>query len=346
MPRGHRLAAPMLAHPHRVAGYPKYTDGSFPLLVIFDDFLHNRWSHQNLQFAHHGLSWSPVPFEQDKAMDVGRLRGGQRVPCGKSIRATFRQSASMLTLRASMSMAVANATVPLLLSLAFTHTLASTGPPCDSTPTRGWCNSTACVSLRRHGTRLADTVFVPLCGTRQGPKVSTVFLPGEEHGRRWQQMEVPLERFDGPYARRRTELDELVVVPGGEMLEMDAGGELEGGEGGEPGRRRQRQQRRARYVARGLLPLEPPLVVHLDEVLLSAARPLLAGDYPPAYGRTDMNEVQSGWLHAAPSTGKPSKPSKHKCVCECMRPQAWLQNPVCIQAATICLFVSGTCAST
>ena len=306
MPRGHRLAVPMLAHPHRVAGYPKYTDGSFPLLVIFDDFLHNRWSHQNLQFAHHGLSWSPVPFEQDKAMDVGRLRGGQRVPCGKSIRATFRQSASMLTLRASMSMAVANATVPLLLSLAFTHTLASTGPPCDSTPTRGWCNSTACVSLRRHFTKLADTVFVPLCGTRQqGPKVSTAFLPGEEHGRRWQQMEVPLELFDGPDARRSTLLDELLVVPRGEMLEMDHAG------GGE---------RRARYVARGLLPLEPPLVVHLDEVKLSAARPLLAGDHPPAYGRADINEVQAGWLHAAPSTGKPSKPSKRKCVCEHMHP--------------------------
>ena len=341
MPGSHRLALPILAHPHRVAGYPKYTDGSFPLLVIFDDSLHNRWHHEKLQFVHGGLSWSPVPFEQDDAVDYGRLRGGQRVPCGKSIRATFRQSASMLTLKASAAMAVANATVPLQLSLAFT--LATTGLPCDSTPTRGWCNSTACVSLRRHGTRLADTVFVPLCGTRQGPKVSTVFLPGEEHGRRWQQMEVPLERFDGPYARRSTQLDELVVVPGGEMLEMDAGGELEGGEGGEPGRRRQRQQRRARYVARGLLPLEPPLVVHLDEVFLSAARPLLAGDFPPAYGRTDMNEVQSGWLHAAPSTGKPSK---HKCVCECMHPQAWLQSPMCIRAATVCLLVPGTCAST
>jgi hypothetical protein len=52
---------------------------------------------------------------------------------------------------------------------------------------------------------------------------------------------------------------------------MDAGGgELEGGEGGEPGRRRRRQQRRARHVAQGLLPLEPPLVVYLDEVRLSA----------------------------------------------------------------------------
>ena len=142
----------------------------------------------------------------------------------------------------------------------------------SSTPTRGWCNSTACVSLRRHGTVLADTVFVPLCGTRQqGPKVSTVFLPNEELGRRWQQMEVPIELFDGPYARRRSQLDELVVVPRGEMLEMDAGGgELEGGEGGELGRRRRRQQRRARHVAQGLLPLEPPLVVYLDEVRLSA----------------------------------------------------------------------------
>ena len=56
-------------------------------------------------------------------------------------------------------------------------------------------------------------------------------MPNEELGRRWQQMEVPIELFDGPYARRRSQLDELVVVPRGEMLEMDAGGgELEGGE--------------------------------------------------------------------------------------------------------------------
>ena len=290
MRRDHRL--PVMAKPLRIGGYPRYTDGSFPLLVIYDDNLHNRWIHQKAQLTEGGMSWNMVPFEQDDAVDVGRLRGGQRVPCAKSIRATFRQSAQVLMLRASKPMVVTNATVPLQLSLAFTH--ASAGP-CDSTPTRGWCNSTACVSLRRHGTRMADTVFVPLCGSRarQGPRVSTASVPGEEHGRRWQQMEVPLERFDAPHAQRSTQLGELLLVPGGESLAKGAAAE----------------QRTARHAARGSLPLAPPLVVHLDEVRLSGARPLLAGDFPPAYGRTDMNAVQGGWLHAAPSAGPSAGPS-------------------------------------
>ena len=323
MPRGHRL--PVMANPHRIGGYPRYADGSFPLLVIYDDNLHNRWSHQKVQFTERGVSWSMVPFEQDDAVDVGRLRGGQRVPCAKSIRATFRHSAQVLMLRASKPMVVANATVPLQLSLAFTH--ASAGP-CDSTPTRGWCNSTACVSLRPHGTRMADTVFVPLCGLplRQGPRVSAAASPGEEHARRWQQMEVPLERFDAPHAQRSTQLGELLLVPGGESLAKGAGAE----------------QRSARHAARGALPLAPPLVVHLDEVRLSGARPLLAGDFPPAYGRTDMNAVQGGWLHAAPSTGPSSgpstgmpigTPSTHRRVCELARAPP---QPGCSPMSTTC----------
>ena len=207
----------MLEPQGRVGGYPKYTDGSStPLLVIFDDSLHNHWSHEKLDFQSGGRSWSHVPLELDAAVDVGRLRGGQRVPCGQSIRATFKQSASMLTLRASTPMAVANATAPLLLSLAFTLAATASRPArqCEPTPTRGWCNGTACVSLRPRGTKLTDTVFVPLCGARQGPKVNvvthavtnvaaafqaTAFMPGEELGRelgrRWQEMEVPLELF-------------------------------------------------------------------------------------------------------------------------------------------------------
>lgn len=334
MPRGHRLL--VMANPHRIGGYPRYTDGSFPLLVIYDDNLHNRWSHQKVQFTEGGVSWSMVPFEQDDAVDVGRLRGGQRVPCAKSIRATFRHSAQVLMLRASKPMVVANATVPLQLSLAFTH--ASAGP-CDSTPTRGWCNSTACVSLRRHGTRMADTVFVPLCGMRaqQGPRVSTPSSPGEEHGRRWQQMEVPLELFDAPHAQRSTQLGELLLVPRGESLAKGTGAEQRTARGG---------------AARGSLPLAPPLVVHLDEVRLSSARPLLAGDFPPAYGRTDMNAVQGGWLHAAPSTGTPiGTPSTHRRVCElaCVSPQPGgspMSTCPCVYPGCSAPPVPRTCAST
>eukprot|EP00964_Phaeocystis_antarctica_P145263 scaffold111285_cov69-Phaeocystis_antarctica.AAC.4 len=150
-----------MAEPQKVGGYPKHDEGSFPLLVIFDDSLHNRWS----------VPPEGLQPEFDDAMDVGRLRGGHRVPCGKSIRATFKQSAQMLMLRASEPMTVSNATAPLLLSLAFTLA-ASSGRPCDPKPMRGRCDSTACVSLRLQGTRFADTLFVPLCGNRQGPALS------------------------------------------------------------------------------------------------------------------------------------------------------------------------------
>ena len=208
-----------MAEPQRVGGYPKHDEGSFPLLVIFDDSLHNRWS----------VPPEGLQPEFDDAMDVGRLRGGHRVPCGKSISATFKQSAQMLMLRASEPMIVSNATAPLLLSLAFTLA-ASSGRPCDPKPMRGRCDSTACVSLRLQGTRFADTLFVPLCGNRQGPALSAgekqipsnpnptltlaltlnsaLTLAGEKQPR-WQQMELPLEHF-----RHRGQLDELVVVPG------------------------------------------------------------------------------------------------------------------------------------
>ncbi len=151
-----------MAESQRVGGYPKHDEGSFPLLVIFDDSLHNRWS----------VPPEGLQPEFDDTMDVGRLRGGHRVPCGKSISATFNKSAQMLMLRASEPMAVSNATAPLLLSLAFTLAASASGRPCDPKPVRGRCDSTACVSLRLQGTRLADTLFVPLCGNRQGPALS------------------------------------------------------------------------------------------------------------------------------------------------------------------------------
>ena len=217
-----------MAEPQRVGGYPKHDEGSFPLLVIFDDSLHNRWS----------VPPEGLQPEFDDAMDVGRLRGGHRVPCGKSIRATFKQSVQMLMLRASEPMVVSNATAPLLLSLAFTLAAgASSGRPCEPKPVRGRCDSTACVSLRLQGTRFADTLFVPLCGNRQGPALSAgekqipshpnptltlalalnrpLTLAGEKQPR-WQQMELPLEHFG-----HRGQLDELVVVPGTPALRQN-----------------------------------------------------------------------------------------------------------------------------
>ena len=58
-----------MAESQRVGGYPKHDEGSFPLLVIFDDSLHNRWS----------VPPEGLQPEFDDTMDVGRLRGGHRV---------------------------------------------------------------------------------------------------------------------------------------------------------------------------------------------------------------------------------------------------------------------------
>jgi len=325
-----------MAEPQRVGGYPKHDEGSFPLLVIFDDSLHNRWS----------VPPEGLQPEFDDAMDVGRLRGGHRVPCGKSIRATFKHSVHMLMLRASEPMVVSNATAPLLLSLAFTLAAgASSGRPCEPKPVRGRCDSTACVSLRLQGTRFADTLFVPLCGNRQGPALSAgekqipshpnptltlalalnrpLTLAGEKQPR-WQQMELPLEHFG-----HRGQLDELVVVPGTPALRQNLVLLLL------PPLHHlsttfppplHHSPRPCHDLTTALpslgaaLRLELPLTVHLDEVWLSAARPPLAGDSPPSYGRSDINEVQGGWLQGVARRGAASagKSNKNPHFCEYM----------------------------
>ena len=60
--------------------------------------------------------------------------------------------------------------------------------------------------------------------------------------------------------------------------------------------------------------------MHLDEVWLSAARPPLAGDSPPSYGRSDINEVQGGWLQGVARRGAASagKSNKNPHFCEYM----------------------------
>ena len=337
-----------MAEPQKVGGYPKHDEGSFPLLVIFDDSLHNRWS----------VPPEGLQPEFDDAMDVGRLRGGHRVPCGKSIRATFKQSAQMLMLRASEPMIVSNATAPLLLSLAFTLA-ASSGRPCDPKPMRGRCDSTACVSLRLQGTRFADTLFVPLCGNRQGPALSAGEKQIPFNPNPTLTLALTLSFSPGPSRREAAPL----AADGAAARAL----------------RPPRATRRARCRAgcgaatephttltatsppplhhlstTSLLPLyhlsttsppplyhlstnyhdltttlpssgaalrlEPPLAVHLDEVWLSAARPPLAGDSPPSYGRSDINEVQGGWLQGVARRGAASagKSNKNPHFCEYM----------------------------
>lgn len=175
---------------HKLDAYPT-NDGSFPLLVIFDDSLHNRWA----------AAPEGVQPEFDAAVDIGRLSMSQRVPCGQSIRASFKRRDQPLMLRASDPVVISNATAPLLLSLAFTLS-AAVQLQCAG-PARGRCAGPVCVSMRMHQSSTADTYFVPLCGQRQGPPVSTA------DGQRWQHMQIPLEQFG-----HMREMDELVIVAG------------------------------------------------------------------------------------------------------------------------------------
>ena len=176
---------------HKLDAYPT-NDGSFPLLVVFDDSLHNRWA----------AAPEGVQPEFDAAVDIGRLSMSQRVPCGQSIRATFKQGDQPLMLRASEPVVISNATAPLLLSLAFTLS-AAVPLQCAASPARGRCEGPVCVSMRMQQSSTADTYFVPLCGQRQGPLVSTA------DSQRWQHMQIPLQQF----GHLRT-MDELVIVAG------------------------------------------------------------------------------------------------------------------------------------
>ena len=70
----------MLVRPHRVGGYPKYAEGSFPLLVLFDDSLHRRW-YSPLKYRQAGPS--DVPLELDAAVE-GTCCDAAEHPQGKA----------------------------------------------------------------------------------------------------------------------------------------------------------------------------------------------------------------------------------------------------------------------
>lgn len=261
---------------HKLDAYPT-NDGSFPLLVVFDDSLHNRWA----------AAPEGVQPEFDAAVDIGRLSMSQRVPCGQSIRATFKQGDQPLMLRASEPVVISNATAPLLLSLAFTLS-AAVPLQCAASPARGRCEGPVCVSMRMQQSSTADTYFVPLCGQRQGPLVSTA------DSQRWQHMQIPLQQF----GHLRT-MDELVIVAG------------------------------------TVAPNQMPLIVHLDELWLSASRAPVAGDSPPSYGRSDMNVIQGSWLQGVSRHGaaNSAKSNKNPHFCEYMSSEVGSKNkdkrPMC-----------------
>ena len=122
--------------------YPE-NDGTFPLLVIFDDSLHNRWS---------AVPEGVLP-EYDASVDIGRLRTSQRVPCGQSIHANFTQADKPLVLRASQPVVISNATAPLQLALAFTLPATQLAQlPCTASPGAGAATAPRAVSIRMQTT--------------------------------------------------------------------------------------------------------------------------------------------------------------------------------------------------
>ena len=95
----------MKAHMERWSKLPSSSSHSaegdpFPLLVIFDDSLHNRW--------------------QDASTATANFSARQRapIPCGASVRVEFGSNRHAFTLRTDEPVVLSNS-VPLLLSFAF-----------------------------------------------------------------------------------------------------------------------------------------------------------------------------------------------------------------------------------
>ena len=137
-----------------------------PLLVVYDDSLHNRWS----VTAAGGAAYR---------FDAPRENA---LPCSRALRLLLNSSRQGMVLRADEPIVTAAGTelAPtasrLLLSLSFQ--LAPLAPGCDDDETgrlrgAGVCQSAVCVGVRQRGTSDADTTWWPLCGGAPG----TVRLP-------------------------------------------------------------------------------------------------------------------------------------------------------------------------
>lgn len=159
------------------------TTGSvFPLLVIYDDSLHNRWQ----------LLGNGPLTDLNAPRDAGRLWDGGSVPCGRSIRATFNTSRQALTLQSEEPVVLADS-LPLILSFVFDPTDFTRQPgKCTSSPAvKGACPADYCVSVRLNSTRRADSLFLPLCtaDSRRTEPRGPLLPPG------WTRMEAPLDQF-------------------------------------------------------------------------------------------------------------------------------------------------------
>jgi len=181
----------------RTASIAAATATLLPLLVIYDDSLHNRWE----------LLGGDSVVNLDAPSDAGRLRGGETVPCGRSISATFNGSRQVFTLQSDEPV-VLTESLPLVLSFAFDATRFKTAPEKCSTSAavKGSCLADFCVSVRLNSTRRADTLFLPLCVAEHRRAAR-----GGRSSDGWSQMEAPLDAFG---IRDSGALNQLLFVRG------------------------------------------------------------------------------------------------------------------------------------
>jgi len=98
----------MLVATGLAAGATTSAAAVLPLLVIFDDSLQNRWQ----------LVTGGAHTDLSAPRDTGRLRGGRRVPCGRSISSNFNRTGQTVVFRTDAAVMLADS-LPLSLSFAF-----------------------------------------------------------------------------------------------------------------------------------------------------------------------------------------------------------------------------------
>ena len=173
-------------------------DAPFPLLLVYDDSLHNRWTAESTNGA---------AFTLNSREDVGRLPNGDPVPCGRSLAADFTHGEQSLTLRTSEAVIVPNGT-SLLLSVAFKllpipSTTATRSADCRLSVLHGSatkCNTHVCLAARSKRVDGDSLLYAPLCG------------PEMADANGWRQAHIPLAALDA-----RDTIVELRIVRGSEV---------------------------------------------------------------------------------------------------------------------------------
>ena len=163
----------------------------FPVLLIYDDSLHNRWQAEGRGDA---------SFALDSHEDFGRLSRGRSVPCGRSSFVVFNSTAQSLAMHSSPDAVMISNASSMLLSFVFKLSNGVDGA-CKGAAqfSQGECKGRVCIAARSHGERDDQLQFVPICGDVAGSRDSSD----------WRQVHVPLRSLGVTDS-----IEELVFVPG------------------------------------------------------------------------------------------------------------------------------------